>query len=166
MTNWLGWTTADLEAYQQRVGKDKGRIVRQLDREPAKAVAKVLKEPTEHESQKAVVEAWAFMCTSYGLPEFALYAVPNGGKRHIKTASNLKAEGVRAGIPDLFLAAKSPRDTEARGLYLEMKRKPNSPSREQALVIEYLRRAGYHCVIAWSAAEAITAIQAYLKGAP
>ena len=32
-----------------------------------------------------------------------LFAVPNGGKRHIVTATNLKKQGVRAGVSDLVL---------------------------------------------------------------
>ena len=47
-----------------------------------------------------------------------LFAVPNGGKRSIKTAMILKSEGVRAGVADLML-------TVARhgyhGLFIEMK---------------------------------------------
>ena len=38
-------------------------------------------------------------------PQLALiFAIPNGGKRHIGTARKLKAEGVRSGVPDIFLA--------------------------------------------------------------
>jgi hypothetical protein len=31
-----------------------------------------------------------------------LFAIPNGGKRDAVTAARLKAEGVKAGVPDLF----------------------------------------------------------------
>jgi hypothetical protein len=161
MSNWLGWSEDDLRKHQARIKAAPGRIIRPMDKPAPNPIAKV-KEMSEHQSQVAVCEWWAFICTSYSLPEFALYAVPNGGKRAIKTATNLKAEGVRAGIPDLFLAAKSGRDTTARGLYLEMKRRPNKCSPEQVAVIDYLRRAGYHCVVAWNSDEAIRAIKEYL----
>lgn len=32
-----------------------------------------------------------------------LYHIPNGGKRYATTAKRLKAEGVKAGVPDLCL---------------------------------------------------------------
>ena len=118
---------------------------------------------SEHQEQKAVIDWWAVMCASYKLPEFALFAVPNAAKRSFVLAAMLKAEGMRAGIPDLILLAKCPRDPEAGCLLVEMKRKPNKPSPEQIVVIDYLRHAGYHCVIAWNAVEAIRAIEAYLK---
>lgn len=40
---------------------------------------------------------------SYPAHRFDLFAVPNGGHRHIRTASKMKAEGVRAGVADLIL---------------------------------------------------------------
>lgn len=121
------------------------------------------REPSEHDSQKAVCDWWRLACKGFGLPEFALFAVPNGGARHVAVARKLKAEGVRAGILDLVLAV--PRiDLGCGALFVEMKRRPNKPSPEQEAVILYLRKRGYHCVIAWTAEDAITAISAYLKG--
>src|SRR5258708_278445 len=32
-----------------------------------------------------------------------MFAIPNGGLRDVRTATNLKAEGVKAGVPDIFL---------------------------------------------------------------
>lgn len=121
------------------------------------------KRRTEHQEQAAVCDWWKLSCESYGLPEFALFAIPNSAKRSFRLAAMLKAEGMRAGIPDLCLAAMCPRDPRAGALFIEMKRKPNKPTPEQTEVIDYLRRAGYHCVIAWNFEEARTAIEAYLK---
>lgn len=128
-----------------------------------------LPEPSEHASQAAVCSWWSYVCKSYGLPEWALFSIPNGSilagdapRRAIQMAA-LKRTGLRPGVPDLFLAAASPRDTTARGLWIECKRKPNKPSPEQNEFIAYLRRAGYHCVVSYSALESQTAISAYLK---
>ena len=125
--------------------------------------------PSEHAEQKAVCDWWRLACKGYGLPEFSLFAVPNGGARHPVVGRKLKAEGVRAGVPDLFLAvprrypaAEETPGFEFIGLFVEMKRKPNKPSPEQEDVLLYLRQRGYHAVIAWSADEAIRAIKAYL----
>ena len=88
--------------------------------------------------------------------------MPNGGARHPAVAAKLKAEGVRPGVPDLFLAAPSGRDVLAKGLWIELKRHPNRPSAEQEAVIAYLRRQGYHCVVAYGFDEAKMAIEGYL----
>lgn len=127
-------------------------------------------EPSEHDSQRAVCDWWRLACKGYGLPEFALFAVPNGGARHPAVGRKMKAEGVRAGVPDLFLAVprRFPAAEETPGfafigLFVEMKRRPNKPSAEQEAVILYLRKRGYHVVVAYSAEESIKAISAYLK---
>lgn len=49
----------------------------------------------ERAIQTAIVKALHQHC------KFPWFAVPNGGKRHVHTAIKLKAEGVRAGVPDL-----------------------------------------------------------------
>lgn len=111
---------------------------------------------------------WGLVHNLYKLPEFALYAVPNGAvlagnaQRRAIQMNNLKRTGLRPGILDLNLDARSPRDKTAMGLRLELKIKPNKPSEEQEAVIMYLRKQGYHVVVAWGAEEAIQAIKGYL----
>lgn len=122
----------------------------------------------EHDEQVAATAWWALACHGYGLPEFALFAIPNGGARHKAVAGKLKAEGVRPGIPDLCLAVPLKHQGAAgveflaAGLFIEMKRRGNKASPEQEAVILFLRQRGYHVVIAWDAGEAINAIKAYL----
>lgn len=128
--------------------------------------------PSEHAEQVAVCDWWRVACKEYGLPEFALLAIPNGAHlagdargRAIKMA-NLKRSGLRPGALDLLLAVPLKYIMGGHllcGLWIEMKRKPNKPSPEQEEFILYLRQRGYHVVVAWSADEAITAIKAYLK---
>jgi len=129
--------------------------------------------PSEHAEQCAVIDWWCIACKGYGLPEFALLAIPNGGARHPAVGRKLKAEGVRAGVPDLFLAkplvmvhqsaVSRHLETTAHGLWIEMKRRPNKPTPEQEAVILYLRQRGYHVCVCYSADEAIKTIKAYLK---
>ena len=38
-------------------------------------------------------------------PGVRIFAIPNGGARSIATGARLKAEGVSAGVPDLFIPA-------------------------------------------------------------
>lgn len=123
--------------------------------------------PTEHEEQVALVDWWSWNCYRWRLPVYALFAIPNGGGRGKADAGRLKAEGVRPGILDLMLAVTRPNfDSKPfPGLFIEMKRKPNTPSKEQVEVMLYLRQQGYHCVVAWNFDEGKRAIEAYL-GAP
>ncbi len=61
---------------------------------------------------------WAALQTTT-LPELALlFAVPNGGHRHPATGAKLKAEGVKPGVPDLWLPV--PRNL-FHGLVIELK---------------------------------------------
>lgn len=97
--------------------------------------------PTEHQEQCALIDWWRLAHRGYGLPEFALFAVPNGGARHKATAGKLKAEGVRSGISDLvLLAARGP----YHGALVEMKRtKRSRTSDAQRDFAEYAASAGY-----------------------
>ena len=54
-----------------------------------------------------------------------LHAIPNGGHRHYGTAVKLQKEGVRPGVPDLFLPVAI---RGFHGLYVEMKKRGAAPS--------------------------------------
>jgi rhodanese-related sulfurtransferase len=105
---------------------------------PAKA--RRLLAPSEHLEQVTLI-AWA-QASVIRFPELAeLVAVPNGGHRHKATAAKLKAEGVRAGYPDLILDV-------ARGGYFgwrgELKRKDGGRvTPEQKAWHDTLRARGY-----------------------
>jgi hypothetical protein len=131
------------------------------DVKPKRAYTK-RSEGSEHQEQSAVVDWWDVACKGYGLPHFALFAVPNGAffGSGYATAAKLKKEGMRKGILDLVLAV--PRD-QFHGLFIEMKYGSNTPTPEQWKVKEYLEKAGYCCSIHWSADEAIKAIKEYLQ---
>ena len=124
--------------------------------------------PTEHESQVAVIDWWAYECKKHRLPEFALFCVPNAGAGSQRgQAGKMKAEGVRRGIPDLCLAVPSNDGVTYNpgifhGLFIEMKRKGGKLSPEQREVHEYLQSAGYQVRTCYSTHEAITAITEYL----
>ncbi|MFJ2548551.1 VRR-NUC domain-containing protein [Pseudomonas sp. NPDC087612] len=90
------------------------------------------------------------------------YHVPNGGHRVKAVAAKLKAQGVKAGVPDLVLPM-------ARGghfgLYIEFKAKPPfdaavSPS--QDAYIQALLDQGYLAIVCRGSIDAIEAIRAYL----
>lgn len=67
------------------------------------------------------------------MPELKLlYHIPNGGSRNKAEAANLKRQGVKAGVPDLFLPV--PRGGY-HGLYIELKfgKKNIEKSRQMAV---------------------------------
>ncbi len=76
----------------------------------------------------------------YHYPTIKIFAIPNGGKRGIKTAVKLKAEGVKRGVPDLFIPEWN--------LWIEMKKvKGGSTSKEQKEWIDYLNDIGHTAIV-------------------
>ena len=117
--------------------------------------------PTESEEQQALFR-WAAYETCV-MPELALlYHVPNEGQRTRANGGRMKAEGLKAGVPDICLPV-------ARGgfhsLYIELKRiKGGKLSDAQADWLERLAKEGHYCTICkgWNAAK--QTITEYLSG--
>jgi hypothetical protein len=94
-------------------------------------------------------------------PEVLIFAIPNGGQRSITEAVRLKAEGVLAGVPDLFLARAG---AESHGLFIEMKRiKGGKVSAKQQSVMQVLEHEGYAVLVAYGCDEAWPYVEQYLK---
>lgn len=124
------------------------------------AVSGLLPRASEHEEQVALFE-WAAR-EEVNHPELAqLFAVPNGGKRHPAVAAQLKAEGTKAGVPDVLLDVAR---GKFHGLRIEMKRadRSNGPTPEQNEWIARYRHYGYSAVVCYGADDAINVIKAYL----
>ena len=118
--------------------------------------------PLEAEEQAAFFQWWEVYSAVNRLPTQLCFAVPNGGHRHKAVAGQLKAQGVRAGVPDVFL------DVPAggfHGLRLEFKRKGRKVERggPQEAFIDAARLRGYNVLVVWSADEAMKAVSAYLS---
>lgn len=112
----------------------------------------------EHEMQVALFRWAAYSLKQY--PELNLmFAIPNGGARNIVVAKKLKAEGVKRGVPDIFLPV--PRGTHA-GLFIEMKAGKNKLTLEQKEWAQGLLSMGYHVVLCYSWEEAVEIIKTYL----
>ncbi|QNU68698.1 VRR-NUC domain-containing protein [Ruminiclostridium herbifermentans] len=95
------------------------------------------------------------------MPELDLmYHIPNGGKRDIATAKRLKAEGVKAGVPDICLPV--PRGVY-HGLYIELKAGENKTTRKQNEWLEALDNNGYFTAVCYGWEEASKVITNYLK---
>lgn len=93
-------------------------------------------------------------------PGHIMFAIPNGGKRGIVTASIMKAEGVLAGIPDLFLAT---RNKFSNGLFIEMKTEKGKLSESQISISSKLIGHGYSVVTARSFDSFKQEVESYLN---
>lgn len=99
-----------------------------------------------------------------------LHAIPNGGLRDKITAGKLKAEGVKRGIPDVFLPVPLRSATAFHcGLYVEMKRPKSagkakgSTSEVQDEAIGYLRHIGYAVSVCFDWIAAAKELQSYVE---
>jgi hypothetical protein len=110
--------------------------------------------PLEHDIQVAYFQWWDW---NYGSP--LAWATPNGGVRHIGTARKLKAEGVRAGVPDVFVAVPI---KPYAGLFLEFKRLKGVIKPDQTLYLAILEEQGYKTAVVRSVEEAIKTTEEYL----
>jgi len=89
-------------------------------------------------------------------PGVLIFAVPNGEKRAITVAKRLKAEGVVAGVPDLFVPEWC--------LWVEMKRETGGRlSPEQKKMIGYLESIGQTVIVGKGAKHASQLILEYVE---
>lgn len=96
-----------------------------------------------------------------------IHAIPNGGARGENSTTNkirgamLKAEGVKKGVPDIFLPVPM---GKFHGLYIEMKvadEKKGRPSKEQLMFLDQVSGLGYATRICYGAEQAKQAIVDY-----
>ncbi len=118
-----------------------------------KKIAPIDKQPLPKEgAEQAALMSWAQM-QSWRWPELKmLFHIPNGGARSKAEAGRFQAEGVKAGVPDLFLPV--PRG-EWHGLFIELKRREGGRlSEEQKKWIPALQNQGYRVEVCkgWEAA--------------
>lgn len=117
--------------------------------------------PTEAQEQRTLFEWAAVMAQRYPVLRL-MHHIPNGGSRNPAEARNLRAQGVRPGVPDIFLPCAR---GGWHGLYIELKRQRGGRvSEEQREMLEELRREGYAAAVCegWEAARDV--ITEYLKG--
>ena len=112
----------------------------------------------EHAEQVALV-TWAKF-ESGRVPELALlFAIPNGGHRNKATAGKLKAEGVKAGVPDLCLPVAR---GHYHGLYIELKAKGGRATPDQRDWLIELGKQGYYTALCFGWEFAKETIEKYL----
>ena len=111
--------------------------------------------------KESEVQAHIFQWASYIRPLKYMFAIPNGGSRDVREAVNLKRQGVKRGVSDIFV----PMPTQNyHGLFLELKVGKNKPTKEQIDFLKFVNSVGYCGVVCYGFEEAVTTIQNYLKG--
>lgn len=112
---------------------------------------------TEHQEQVLLIKWFDLQYRG----RIVLFAIPNGGQRNLLVAKKMKAEGVRAGVPDLFLAVPN---KDYAGLFIEMKKeKGGVVSEYQKIMLSRLEQAGYKCIVCKGFDHAKAEIEEYLK---
>ena len=107
--------------------------------------------PTEHAEQVTFLSQF-----EKKYPGVRVFAIPNGGFRNKSVAVKLKAEGVKRGVPDLYVPEWN--------LWIEMKRvKGGSLSPEQKDWICYLRKCGHTVIVGKGWEAAMEAVEDWLE---
>ena len=96
----------------------------------------------EHKLQTACVNWYKLQ-----FKNTALFAIPNGGQRSKTTGAKLKAEGVVAGVPDLFLAVGN---HNYHGLFIEIKYGRNTCSEVQSEIHLILKQSRYKVEVCYT----------------
>ena len=109
---------------------------------------------TEHQEQVALISWFRLQ-----YPGLVIFAIPNGGVRTIGTAKKLKAEGVLAGVSDLFLMFPC---KAYHGMFIEMKTKIGKVSASQKAFQSIAKKMGYNAIVCYSFEEAAAKIKEYL----
>lgn len=104
---------------------------------------------------------WAdFMQNKYpGLD--MMFHIPNGGKRSKTEAARFKHEGVKAGVPDIFLPVPK---QNFHGMFIEMKVGKNKTTENQKEWIKKLKQNNYYVVVCYDWETASKEIENYMKG--
>ncbi len=124
---------------------------------------------SEHTDQAALFEWAARNRGAY--PELdLLFAIPNGaklpytqdqnGRRVSRQGNILKEEGLKSGVPDLFLPVAR---LTYHGFFIELKSGKNTTSANQDNWIEALRRQGYRVEVFYDWELAAKALHEYLS---
>ena len=100
---------------------------------------KITIDPNEHQIQVMV-------CKYLDLINEPYFAIPNGANKSIGQRVKFKAEGLKSGVPDLFLPRLN--------LFIEMKTKTGKLSKNQKEWFDILYECGYSCVVAHGFEEA------------
>ncbi|MDT8347873.1 MAG: VRR-NUC domain-containing protein [Flavobacteriaceae bacterium] len=107
--------------------------------------------------EDALQMAVANLLDHYGLLWFHC---PNERRTSPQAGARLKKKGVKKGVPDVLILE---RKGEYIGLAIELKIKPNKPTKEQLFWLEQLSNRGWMCDVCYDIDEVQKTINKYLK---
>ena len=114
----------------------------------------------EHCIQAALFK-WAKYASAQHPGLKLMFAIPNGGARDAITGAMLKREGVKPGVPDIFLPLPV---GDFHGLFIELKTVKGRPSIQQSEWLINLSNQGYAAVLCRGFDETIDTISRYVAG--
>jgi len=125
-------------------------------------VTKPIYAPLEADEQIALFQ-WAGMQEARHPELRLLFHAANGGRRNKAEAARLKAQGVKAGVPDILLDVAR---GGYHGLRIELKRDDgkSNPTAEQQRWLDNLAEQGYMAMVCHGWWEAASVIVGYLDG--
>lgn len=116
--------------------------------------------PTEHAEQVEFFTWWRRFAAVQGIAPQLCFAIPNASKLTDGGRIWKYAEGLTAGVSDVFLAiARDP----FHGLFIEMKRRPYDVSVVQAEFQRAVLQQGYLAVTSYTCEDATREVRDYLK---
>ena len=89
-----------------------------------------------------------------------MFHIPNGGTRDKREAGSFKAQGVKPGVPDIFLPI---RRGQFGGLWIEMKFGKNTISDEQQAYLQFLPSQFFATCVCYSWQYAAQCVRRYLE---
>lgn len=93
---------------------------------------------------EATLQKDCFKWLFYAHRHLIAFAIPNGGRRDLLEAVNLKRQGVKAGVPDIFIAYPS---RIYHGLFIELKTIEGELTKKQYEMMARLEEQGYYCAV-------------------
>jgi hypothetical protein len=92
-----------------------------------------------------------------------LFHVPNGGHRHPAVAAQMKAAGVKRGVPDILFPIAF---GQYHGLAIEMKAGVNRTTKEQVVWLDVLEEQGWRTAVCYGWVRAAIIIVEYIGRNP
>ena len=112
-----------------------------------------------HNDEEHRIQCSCIQWFRYEYPDMPLFAVPNGGKRDVITATRLKEEGAMAGVSDMILLKRS---GKYNALCIEMKTSKGKQSQNQKIFQNMVEKYGCKYVICRSLDDFIAEVNSFI----
>jgi len=121
----------------------------------------MLRKPRRNRPE-AILTTHYFRWLGYAYPRAFKVAhhIPNEGKRSVIEGALLKQQGLKKGTPDICIPIAN---ESHHSLYLEVKIKPNKPTKEQKEMISLLEAEGNRCEVCYTLDELIGVTTDYME---